>query len=90
MKKIVFDFWVGLFVVVGFFVVLFLVLKVGNMSLLLFQLIYLVRMKFDNIGGLKLCVVVKSVGVVVGCVKLIGFDMNMYQVFVMIDVDGQY
>lgn len=35
-------------------------------------------MKFDNIGGLKLCVVVKSVGVVVGCVKLIGFDMNMY------------
>lgn len=36
MKKIVFDFWVGLFVVVGFFVVLFLVLKVGNMSLLLF------------------------------------------------------
>ena len=32
MKKTALDFWVGLFVVVGFLAVLFLALKVGNMN----------------------------------------------------------
>ncbi|MDI9654424.1 outer membrane lipid asymmetry maintenance protein MlaD, partial [Burkholderia cenocepacia] len=52
MKKTALDFWVGLFVVVGFLAVLFLALKVGNMSSLSFQPTYSVRMKFDNIGAL--------------------------------------
>ncbi|HGL6718836.1 outer membrane lipid asymmetry maintenance protein MlaD [Burkholderia contaminans] len=90
MKKTALDFWVGLFVVVGFLAVLFLALKVGNMSSLSFQPTYSVRMKFDNIGGLKPRAAVKSAGVVVGRVKSIGFDTNTYQALVTIDVDGQY
>ncbi|WP_174918453.1 outer membrane lipid asymmetry maintenance protein MlaD [Burkholderia lata] len=90
MKKTALDFWVGLFVVVGFLAVLFLALKVGNMSSLSFQPTYSVKMKFDNIGGLKPRAAVKSAGVVVGRVKTVGFDTNTYQALVTIDVDGQY
>jgi phospholipid/cholesterol/gamma-HCH transport system substrate-binding protein len=90
MKKTALDFWVGLFVVVGFLAVLFLALKVGNMSSLSFQATYPVKMKFDNIGGLKPRAAVKSAGVVVGRVGAIGFDTNTYQALVTLDLDKQY
>ncbi len=90
MKKTALDFWVGLFVVVGFLAVLFLALKVGNMSSLSFQATYPVKMKFDNIGGLKPRAAVKSAGVVVGRVGSIGFDTNTYQALVTVDLDKQY
>ncbi|MBN3820063.1 outer membrane lipid asymmetry maintenance protein MlaD [Paraburkholderia sp. Se-20369] len=90
MKKTALDFWVGLFVVVGFLAVLFLALKVGNMSSISFQSTYPVKMKFDNIGGLKPRAAVKSAGVVVGRVGSIGFDTNTYQAFVTIDLNKQY
>ena len=53
MKKTVLDFWVGLFVLLGLVAVFFLALKVGNMSSLSFEATYPVKLKFDNIGGLK-------------------------------------
>jgi phospholipid/cholesterol/gamma-HCH transport system substrate-binding protein len=90
MKKTVLDFWVGLFVLLGFIAVLFLALKVGNMSSLSFEATYPVKLKFDNIGGLKARAPVKSAGVVVGRVESIGFDMNTYQALVTIDIDKQY
>ena len=90
MKKTALDFWVGLFVVVGFLAVLCLALKVGNMSSISFQSTYPVKMKFDNIGGLKPRAAVKSAGVVVGRVGSIGFDTNTYQALVTIDVNKQY
>ncbi|MGN6668331.1 MAG: MlaD family protein, partial [Trinickia sp.] len=78
MKKTVLDFWVGLFVLLGLIAVLFLALKVGNMSSLSFQASYPIKLKFDNIGGLKPRAPVKSAGVVVGRVESIGFDTNTY------------
>ncbi|KAA0088152.1 outer membrane lipid asymmetry maintenance protein MlaD [Trinickia soli] len=90
MKKTVLDFWVGLFVLLGLVAVLFLALKVGNMSSLSFQATYPVKLKFDNIGGLKVRAAVKSAGVVVGRVSAIGFDTNTYQALVTIDIDKQY
>ena len=90
MKKTVLDFWVGLFVVLGLIAVLFLALKVGNMSSLSFQATYPVKLKFDNIGGLKVRAPVKSAGVVVGRVSSVGFDTNTYQALVTIDIDKQY
>ncbi|RKP44021.1 outer membrane lipid asymmetry maintenance protein MlaD [Trinickia fusca] len=90
MKKSVLDFWVGLFVVLGFIAVLFLALKAGNMSSLSFQPTYAVKLKFDNIGGLKVRAPVKSAGVVVGRVASIGFDTSSYQALVTIDIDKQY
>jgi phospholipid/cholesterol/gamma-HCH transport system substrate-binding protein len=90
MKKTALDFWVGLFVVLGFVALLFLALKVGNMSSLSLQATYPVKMKFDNIGGLKPRAAVKSAGVVVGRVDRIDFDTNTYQALVTIDLDKQY
>jgi len=90
MKKTVLDFWVGLFVVLGFIALLFLALKAGNMSSLSFQPTYAVKLKFDNIGGLKVRAPVKSAGVVVGRVSSIGFDTNTYQALVTIDIDKQF
>ncbi|QSN60997.1 outer membrane lipid asymmetry maintenance protein MlaD [Caballeronia sp. M1242] len=90
MKKTALDSWVGLFVVLGFVALLFLALKAGNMSSLSFQQTYAVRLKFDNIGGLKPRAPVKSAGVTVGRVGSIGFDPNAYQAVVTIDIDKQY
>lgn len=90
MKKTVLDFWVGLFVVLGFIALLFLALKAGNMSSLSFQPTYAVKLKFDNIGGLKPRAAVKSAGVTVGRVASIGFDTNTYQALVTINLDQQY
>jgi phospholipid/cholesterol/gamma-HCH transport system substrate-binding protein len=90
MKKTALDFWVGLFVVLGFIALLFLALKAGNMSSLSFQATYPVKLKFDNIGGLKPRAPVKSAGVTVGRVASIGFDSNTYQALVTIDIDNQY
>jgi phospholipid/cholesterol/gamma-HCH transport system substrate-binding protein len=90
MKKTALDFWVGLFVVAGFIALLFLALKVGNMSSLSFQATYPVKLKFDNIGGLKPRAPVKSAGVTVGRVASINFDTNTYQALVTIDLDKQY
>jgi phospholipid/cholesterol/gamma-HCH transport system substrate-binding protein len=90
MKKTALDFWVGLFVVLGFVALLFLALKAGNMSSLSFQPTYAVKLKFDNIGGLKARAPVNSAGVTVGRVGGIGFDSNTYQAVVTIDIDKQY
>ena len=79
MKKTALDFWVGLFVVLGFVALLFLALKAGNMSSISFQPTYAVKLKFDNIGGLKARAPVKSAGVTVGRVGSISFDQNTYQ-----------
>ncbi|HWX10449.1 MAG TPA: outer membrane lipid asymmetry maintenance protein MlaD [Trinickia sp.] len=90
MKKTVLDFWVGLFVLLGFLALLFLALKAGNMSSFSFQSTYPVKLKFDNIGGLKVRAPVKSAGVVVGRVASIAFDTNTYQAVVTIDINQQY
>lgn len=90
MKKTALDFWVGLFVVLGFIALLFLALKAGNMSSLSFQSTYPVKLKFDNVGGLKPRAAVKSAGVTVGRVASIGFDTNTYQALVTININAQY
>jgi phospholipid/cholesterol/gamma-HCH transport system substrate-binding protein len=89
-KTAALDFWVGLFVVLGFVALLFLALKAGNMNAMSFQPTYPVKLKFDNIGGLKARAPVKSAGVTVGRVGSIGFDQNTYQALVTIDIDTQY
>ena len=90
MKKTALDFWVGLFVICGFVALLFLALKAGNMSALSFQPTYQVKMRFDNIGGLKSGAAVKSAGVVVGRVDNITFDDQAFQALVTIDLDKKF
>ncbi|MFM7669273.1 MAG: outer membrane lipid asymmetry maintenance protein MlaD [Betaproteobacteria bacterium] len=73
------DVWVGLFVLLGALAILFLALKVGNLSTMSLGPSYTLVARFDNIGGLKPRAPVKSAGVVVGRVESIGFDDRTFQ-----------
>lgn len=84
------DIWVGLFVLLGALAVMFLALKVGNMSALSFGPSYTVIARFDNIGGLKPRAPVKSAGVVVGRVETIGFNDKTFQAQVTMRMQAEY
>ncbi|MBL8395682.1 MAG: outer membrane lipid asymmetry maintenance protein MlaD, partial [Candidatus Accumulibacter sp.] len=52
MSRKLLDLWVGVFVALGLAAVLFLALKVGNLSAANFAETYPLSAKFVNIGGL--------------------------------------
>lgn len=84
------DVWVGLFVLLGGFAVLFLALQSANLLSISFDRGYAVTAKFDNIGGLKPKAAVKSSGVVVGRVESIAFDDKTFQARVTLAMDKRY
>jgi len=90
MSRKLLDLWVGFFVVVGFTALLFLALRVANLSGESFAETYTLSAKFDNIGGLKVRGPVKSSGVVVGRVSEISFDAQAYEAVVKLTIDGRY
>lgn len=91
MQRKSFDIWVGLFVLLGAAALMFLALKVGNMSTALsFDKTYPVITRFDNIGGLKPRAPVKSAGVVVGRVGEIRFDDKTFQAQVTLNLENRY
>jgi phospholipid/cholesterol/gamma-HCH transport system substrate-binding protein len=90
MSRKLLDLWVGLFVTLGFAAILFLALRVGNLSSANFAETYRLTARFDNIGGLKVRGPVKSAGVVVGRVAEIHFDSQTYEAQVMMTVDSRY
>jgi phospholipid/cholesterol/gamma-HCH transport system substrate-binding protein len=90
MSRKLIDLWVGFFVALGFVALLFLALKVGNLSASNFAETYTLSAKFDNIGGLKVRGPVKSAGVVVGRVVDIRFDPASYEAVVTFSLDGRY
>ena len=90
MRKSAIDVWVGLFVAIGMLAMLFLALKVGNMSAVSFTPTYMVSARFDNIGGLKPRAPVKSAGVVVGRIADIRFDDTSYQATVTMTIEKIY
>ena len=90
MNRTVLDLWVGFFVAIGIAALLFLALKVGNLSGANFAETYVLQAKFDNIGGLKVRGPVKSAGVVVGRVSEIRFDASTYEAVVTMNVDTRY
>ena len=90
MNRKLLDLWVGFFVAVGIAALLFLALKVGNLSASNFLETYQLTAKFDNIGGLKIRGPVKSAGVVVGRVSDVRFDPQTYEAIVTLNVDARY
>lgn len=90
MNRTILDLWVGFFVAIGIAAVLFLALKVGNLSSAHLSETYVLQAKFDNIGGLKVRGPVKSAGVVVGRIVDITFDSVSYEAVVTMQVDGRY
>ncbi|GHU03292.1 hypothetical protein FACS1894158_01390 [Betaproteobacteria bacterium] len=90
MSRKLLDLWVGFFVVLGFAAVLFLALRVGNVSSANFAETYLLSARFDNIGGLKVRGPVKSAGVVIGRVTEIHIDPQSYEAVVAMKIDSRY
>ncbi|HEY5293472.1 MAG TPA: outer membrane lipid asymmetry maintenance protein MlaD [Burkholderiales bacterium] len=90
MKRKALDLWVGVFVAIGLGALLFLALKVGNLSSFSAAETYLVKANFDNIGGLKKRAPVKSAGVVVGRVEDIVFDTENYEATVAFSIEKRY
>lgn len=90
MNRSTIDLWVGIFVALGIAALLFLSLKVGNLSGANLQNPYELTAKFDNIGGLKVRGPVKSAGVVVGRIAEISFDPQTYEAVVKMNIDARY
>jgi phospholipid/cholesterol/gamma-HCH transport system substrate-binding protein len=84
------DLWVGVFVAIGFAALLFLALKVANLSAFSTSDTYDVKARFDNIGGLKVRAPIKGAGVVVGRVSAVGFDNQTFEAVVTLTIDGRY
>jgi phospholipid/cholesterol/gamma-HCH transport system substrate-binding protein len=90
MNRRIYDFWVGLFVMLGMVALAFLVLRVSNASEGGAKATYRVTAAFDNIGGLKARAPVKSAGVVVGRVASIQLDPKSYRAIVAMDIEQTY
>lgn len=90
MNRAMIDLWVGIFVAIGLGALVFLALKVGNLTAGNSNDTYELAAYFDNIGGLKIRAPVKSAGVVVGRVSDIRFDPKSYQAEVVMKVDARY
>ena len=90
MKRSTLDLWVGVFVAIGFGALLFLSLKVANLTSLDAGDVYKVKARFDNIGGLKVRAPVKSAGVVVGRISEIRFMTDTYEAEVVMSIDTRY
>lgn len=84
------DLWVGVFVAIGFGALLFLGMKVANLSSFSSGSTYTVHARFDNIGGLKVRAPIKGAGVVVGRVDQIGFDSQTFEAVVTMSIDSRY
>ncbi len=90
MNRSTIDLWVGIFVTIGVGAIVFLALKVGNLTSLNAQPSYRLEARFDNIGGLKLRAPVKAAGVVVGRVAGVSLDPKTYQAVVALNVEKGY
>ena len=90
MSRKLLDLWVGFFVLFGIAALLFLALRVANVSAGNFAETYQLTAKFDNIGGLKVRGPVKSAGVVVGRVSEIRFDPETYEAVTTLTIDSRY
>jgi len=90
MSRKTLDLWVGVFVVIGIGALLFLAMKVANLSALTGGDAYQINAKFDNIGGLKVRAPVKSAGVVVGRVSEIHFDNQTFEAVVTMAINSKF
>ncbi|WP_293766205.1 outer membrane lipid asymmetry maintenance protein MlaD [uncultured Aquitalea sp.] len=90
MKRSTIDLWVGIFVAIGLAAVVFLSLKVANLTPQSADQTYTLYADFDNIGGLKVKAPVKQAGVVVGRVAGIELDSKTYRARVTLSMDKKF
>lgn len=89
-QSIKFEFWVGLFVLLGLIALAFLGLRVANVQGFSSEKTYTLYATFDNIGGLKVRAPIKVGGVVVGRVSNIQLDPQTYTPKVTLAVNEDF
>ena len=80
----------GLFVLLGFAALFFLVTQITNRELSVNGNSYEVTAQFENIGSLKPGAAVSMAGVTVGRVDSITFDQNVYKAVVRMRIASAY
>ncbi len=90
MNRKTLELWVGLFVAAGLLAIAMLAFKVGNLATADVLNAYVVKARFDNVGGLKVKSPVTMAGVRIGRVSGISFDNGRYQAVVTMAIDGRY
>lgn len=91
MRQLVkYEFWVGLFVLIGLGSLLFLGLRVANIQGFSSEKAYNLYATFDNIGGLKVRAPVKIGGVVIGRVSAINLDNTSYTPKVTLSINEKF
>lgn len=85
-----YEFWVGLFVLLGLGALVFLGLRVANVQGFSAEKTYPLYATFDNIGGLKVRAPIKVGGVVVGRVANIELDTHTYTPKVTLAVNEEF
>ena len=80
----------GLFVLLGFAALFFLVTQITNRELSINGNGYRVEARFENIGSLKPGAAVSMAGVTVGRVESITFDQDVYKAVVRMQINPAY
>ncbi|HEY0941871.1 MAG TPA: outer membrane lipid asymmetry maintenance protein MlaD [Steroidobacter sp.] len=80
----------GLFVLLGFAALFFMVTQITNRELAVDGASYVVTAQFENIGSLKPGAAVSMAGVTVGRVDSIAFDQNVYKAVVKMRIASSY
>ncbi|MCK3657602.1 outer membrane lipid asymmetry maintenance protein MlaD [Pasteurellaceae bacterium Pebbles2] len=89
-QTIKYEFWVGLFLLLGIAALVFMGLKVANVQGFSQEKSYNINATFDNIGGLKVRAPLKVGGVVIGRVTHIALNEKNYLPQVTIAVNEEY
>ena len=84
------DISTGLFVLLGFAAILFLVTQITNREFSLRSDSYRLQAQFENVGGLKPGAPVSMAGVTIGRVESIGYDMDLFKAVVTLRIDARY
>lgn len=80
----------GLFVLLGFAALWFLVTQITNRDASVSKGAYELVAKYENIGSLKVGAPVSMAGVTVGRVESISFDQNIYKAVVKMRINPEY
>lgn len=80
----------GMFVLLGFAALFFLVTQITNRELSSNGKSYEVMAQFENIGSLKPGAAVSMAGVTVGRVETIGYDQQLYKAVVRMRINSQF
>lgn len=84
------DISTGLFVLLGFAAILFMVTQITNREFSLASDSYRLKAAFENVGGLKPGAPVSMGGVSIGRVESIQYDMSTFKAVATLRIDGKY